>query len=43
MLEKYRKLSKNGTELAEDELNELKSKSQDMRGKNGTHRFAGYC
>jgi quercetin dioxygenase-like cupin family protein len=31
MLEKYRKLSKNGTELAEDELNELKSKSQDMR------------
>jgi len=33
MLEKYRKLSKNGTELAEDELNELKSKSQDMKAR----------
>ncbi len=33
MLEKYRKLSENGTELAEDELNELKSKSQDMKAR----------
>ncbi|MCD4815558.1 MAG: hypothetical protein K8R06_04055, partial [Methanosarcinales archaeon] len=33
MLEKYRKSSENGTELAEDELKELKSKSQDMKAR----------